>query len=483
MARPPQVLPLLLPLLLLLLLLDCTRCRMIDVNSSTSESRSAASSSPSGATATTTERVMVVTARSVDLRKSRTHWPHASPVTALHAFSSSAADGDDWTAGVAKRDVKQDAPWQQRLLAEDAAVLQWKRAEDEKSLQQQEKRVNKERFVVGGAPSPSPSPSAADDVESNTVDDGPALHEKGEGGVRENQGAVKHVDHDEAVHGEDAEPAPAPTRKVVDSNARVRTLLAELQEVMQKYLRRSHRKDRRYEDADDNSLRPGPYHGSTWWPRSEDLMRASLRVLVACRQGLDRQHQEHGDDVDDDDDLQGSQDPRNLLARLRECLRGRLLAAVDNLVAADTVPIAFGVSLVRRHELRPGLIRPGRVGRDSQQDAQEVAEAGPQSQALAPRLLSRLGDLFATHDLRIGYGAAVEEGRRRHQYRKVFPVLVTGFMILMSLMVPLGFQFMAMIGGKALLMSKMALIMASMYNFRSQVSQSLFITTNCINAP
>lgn len=62
--------------------------------------------------------------------------------------------------------------------------------------------------------------------------------------------------------------------------------------------------------------------------------------------------------------------------------------------------------------------------------------------------------------------SALSAGRRRHHYRKVFPVLVTGFMILMSLMVPLGFQFMAMIGGKALLMSKMALIMASMYNFR-----------------
>ncbi|KAK3907854.1 Perilipin-4 [Frankliniella fusca] len=441
MARP---LPLL-AVLLLPLLLHSARCRIVNVEAS------AAEPSP-GATATTTERVVVVTAQTVDRKKSRSHWPHTAPVTALHAFSSSAA-GDGWTAvaGVTKRDLKQeDAPWQQRLKGEaedeNAAVLHWKSAEDEKVLRKQEQRVrDTERFVVGGA---LPLPLPGDDQSNDVVDYG------AKGGGQ----STSRVEEEEEGDGGESEqppapppsPAPAPARQV-DPNTRVRTLLAELQQVMQKYLRRSHREDRRHEDADDNGLRPALQHSSAaWWPRPEELMRASLRVLVACRRGLEQE-----------EDVQ-AQDPQDLLARLRECLRGRLLAAVDNLVAAETVPIAFGLSLVRRPELRAG-----RVGRDSQ-DGQEVSHQEQQGQqALAPRLLSRMADLFATHDLRIGDGAAVEEGRRRHQYRKVFPVLVTGFMILISLMVPLGFQFMAMIGGKALLMSKMALIMASMYNFRS----------------
>lgn len=143
-------------------------------------------------------------------------------------------------------------------------------------------------------------------------------------------------------------------------------------------------------------------------------------------------------------------------------------------------------------EFMAAVRRSSRAERDSDvpdDEAEAVSETAV-DRPILPRLLSRVASLFTTHDLRIGYGVAVEEGksrvifssqeerkvhspliffapgRRRHQYRKVFPVLVTGFMILMSLMVPLGFQFMAMIGGKALLMSKVALIMASMYNFR-----------------
>lgn len=86
---------------------------------------------------------------------------------------------------------------------------------------------------------------------------------------------------------------------------------------------------------------------SSWWLRPEDLVRASLRVLVACRQGLDQGLDKGlgglGQDADEERD-----DARRLLPRLRECLRARLLTSVDALVDADTVPLAYGVSLERR---------------------------------------------------------------------------------------------------------------------------------------
>lgn len=82
---------------------------------------------------------------------------------------------------------------------------------------------------------------------------------------------------------------------------------------------------------------------SSWWLRPEDLVRASLRVLVACRQGLDQGLGGLGQDADEERD-----DAHRLLPRLRECLRARLLTSVDALVDADSVPIAYGVSLERR---------------------------------------------------------------------------------------------------------------------------------------
>lgn len=52
-------------------------------------------------------------------------------------------------------------------------------------------------------------------------------------------------------------------------------------------------------------------------------------------------------------------------------------------------------------------------------------------------------------------------GRARHHYKHLFPLMMFAFMKMLVILVPLGFQFMAVISGKALLLSKMALALAS----------------------
>ncbi|XKL60268.1 hypothetical protein PGB90_001284 [Kerria lacca] len=52
-------------------------------------------------------------------------------------------------------------------------------------------------------------------------------------------------------------------------------------------------------------------------------------------------------------------------------------------------------------------------------------------------------------------------GRRRH-YRRVFPIMVGAYMILSSVLMPLGFKFMTLLSAKSLLLSKLSLIMALM---------------------
>lgn len=54
-----------------------------------------------------------------------------------------------------------------------------------------------------------------------------------------------------------------------------------------------------------------------------------------------------------------------------------------------------------------------------------------------------------------------------HHFKHLFPLTVVIFMKMVTLLVPLGFQFMAMIGGKALLLSKMALLLASLQGLKN----------------
>ncbi|KAL1452436.1 hypothetical protein WDU94_006669 [Cyamophila willieti] len=76
--------------------------------------------------------------------------------------------------------------------------------------------------------------------------------------------------------------------------------------------------------------------------------------------------------------------------------------------------------------------------------------------------------VFQTHRLRFRQSPESTEvtGRHRHYYKKVFPIVVGSYMIISAFLIPLGFQFMAMLGGKALILSKLALLMGSIGLFR-----------------
>lgn len=52
-------------------------------------------------------------------------------------------------------------------------------------------------------------------------------------------------------------------------------------------------------------------------------------------------------------------------------------------------------------------------------------------------------------------------GRARHRRNQMLPMMAFGITALGMVLVPMGFQFLAVLGGKALLLAKMALLLAS----------------------
>lgn len=65
--------------------------------------------------------------------------------------------------------------------------------------------------------------------------------------------------------------------------------------------------------------------------------------------------------------------------------------------------------------------------------------------------------------------------RRRHRRRhNVMPLMMMGLLLMGSILVPMGFQFLAVLGGKALILAKMALLLSSIQGLKK-------IATNGVN--
>lgn len=148
-----------------------------------------------------------------------------------------------------------------------------------------------------------------------------------------------------------------------------------------------------------------------------------------------------------------SQRLRNLVADsflpgTQQCLKNRTLAILDRMLQTDIIPLMGGVELVRYATLLP----PGN-------DSATYNRSLSGKDEWVWQVFDRITELCRSHVIRLR--VQQEEGRGRHAYKHLFPLMMMAFMKMLVVMVPLGFQFMAVVSGKALLLSKMALALAS----------------------
>ncbi|KAI8424422.1 hypothetical protein MSG28_002921 [Choristoneura fumiferana] len=156
-------------------------------------------------------------------------------------------------------------------------------------------------------------------------------------------------------------------------------------------------------------------------------------------------------------------DHKEYFPKFVRCMKRKTLRALDRSLSTDIVPIAEGVNLVRFEMVdKTGNIMPDNF--TSMWSEKELEEGEWRTLAM-----QRMSKVLRTHvikfDLEEGKTTAKVEfrGRRRHQ---MMVMMMFGIVSIGMVLIPMGFQFLAVLGGKALLLAKMALILASIQGLK-----------------
>ncbi|XP_072940089.1 uncharacterized protein Osi23 [Epargyreus clarus] len=156
-------------------------------------------------------------------------------------------------------------------------------------------------------------------------------------------------------------------------------------------------------------------------------------------------------------------DHKEYFPKFLRCMKRKTLRALDRSLTPDVVPIGDGVSLVRFELVdRSGNIMP--ENNTSTWSDKELDEGEWRTLAL-----QRMAKVLRTHVIKFDFedNKALEKveyrGRRRHH---MLTMMMFGIVSIGMVLVPMGFQFLAVLGGKALLLAKMALILASIQGLK-----------------
>ncbi|XP_039749758.1 uncharacterized protein LOC120626333 [Pararge aegeria] len=156
-------------------------------------------------------------------------------------------------------------------------------------------------------------------------------------------------------------------------------------------------------------------------------------------------------------------DHKEYYPKFVRCMKRKTLRALDRCLNPDVVPLADGVNLVR-FEL---VDHSGNVLHEngtSSWTEKEFEEGEWRNLAL-----QRMAKVLRTHVIKFDFedNSIVDKveyrGRRRHQ---MMTMMMFGVVSIGMVLIPMGFQFLSVLGGKALLLAKMALILASIQGLK-----------------
>ncbi|XP_022919271.1 uncharacterized protein [Onthophagus taurus] len=148
----------------------------------------------------------------------------------------------------------------------------------------------------------------------------------------------------------------------------------------------------------------------------------------------------------------------NVAVSVIECLKRRVLIALDRVRTMDRLRIGE-IELVKNRNLTF-------INR----------ERNLSSKSWFDNIIEKIDGLFKSHLLKFpikpNYFFSFSP-RRRHHYKDLLPILIFSILAISMIAIPLGFQFLAVLGGKALLLAKLALILTSIQGLKKIATSSI----------
>ncbi|GAB0097656.1 hypothetical protein DMENIID0001_133210 [Sergentomyia squamirostris] len=140
-----------------------------------------------------------------------------------------------------------------------------------------------------------------------------------------------------------------------------------------------------------------------------------------------------------------------------QCLKSRSLNILNNVTSSDVIPLTGSVKLVRNTDA-------------ARSNADERMLVG---KSWAEKVLRKIASTLNSHHVEINFASRGNDNEGRRRRHHMLPMIAIGFTALGMILMPMGFQFLAVLGGKALLMAKMALLLASINGLKRLASSGL----------
>ncbi|KAB0802191.1 hypothetical protein PPYR_04377 [Photinus pyralis] len=148
---------------------------------------------------------------------------------------------------------------------------------------------------------------------------------------------------------------------------------------------------------------------------------------------------------------------REVLPIITNCTKQVTAHTLNQLLKTDDIRIVDGVRFVRYKESNSTL-GFNNTGLDQEDEIMQM--------------LTKFGDEYL---LRVYLKSFVnnEEGRHRRRRNHMMSLMMFGIIGMGMILVPMGFKFLAVLGGKALLLAKMALILSSIQGLKKVAKSNL----------
>ncbi|XP_055698530.1 uncharacterized protein LOC129798992 [Phlebotomus papatasi] len=156
------------------------------------------------------------------------------------------------------------------------------------------------------------------------------------------------------------------------------------------------------------------------------------------------------------------------------CLKKKAITFIDRVTKVDAINIGEGVRVVRSAD-SPIVDVPKSIGEDLDKNLPRNAEA--RDETLSTMLADRVARFLSSRTVMVSLpkvspdelGRSVEEGRGK--MKKMMSMMMMGFAMKMAAMIPVAIAGLYLLAGKALIISKIALLLAGIIALKKLLSQ------------